>query len=68
MAKLNMRRTINNTKGKINPYYDMTIENLKEISTANRDLFYVISDSFRFGYAQGMKAAKAEMRKRGITA
>lgn len=68
MAKLNMRNAINSTKGKINPYYDMTIENFKEISNANRDLFGVINDSFRFGYVQGMKAAKAEMRKRGITA
>lgn len=68
MAKLNMRRTINSTRGKINPYYDMTIRNIKQIEEENQNLFGVISDSFRFGYAQGMKAARAELRKRGITA
>lgn len=66
MAELNIRRAINSTIGKINPRYDMTLGNIKQIGEENNSLYGVINDSFRLGYVQGMKAAKAEMRKRGI--
>lgn len=65
MTRLNMRNTINKTRGTINSFYDMTFDNLNDIRYQSRDLFTAISDSFTFGYAQGMKAAKAEMKKKG---
>lgn len=64
MAKLNIRRAINSTIGKINPHYDMTVGNMRQIRKENDDWFGMINDSFRLGYVQGMKAAKAEMRKK----
>ncbi len=52
--------------GKINPYYDMRMSNVKEIYENSANSFDMICTSFRFGYLQGMKAAKAEMRKAGV--
>lgn len=49
--------------GKINPYYDLRYSNVIEIYEDSSGIFDMISNSFRFGYLQGMKAAKAEMRK-----
>lgn len=51
------------TLGKINPRYDLTCENMREIRDTYGGSFDVICCSFRFGYLQGMKAAKAEMKK-----
>ena len=66
MPRLNMRNTINNTKGKINYRYDMSCDNIRQIKRESRDWFDMVNDSFRFGYAQGMKAAKAEMKGKGM--
>lgn len=49
--------------GKINPYYDLSFENMCEIHEMYGGNFDVICCSFKFGYLQGMKAAKAEMKK-----
>ncbi len=68
MPRLNMRNTINNTKGKINRHYDMTYDNILQIYRESRDWYDLVSDSFRLGYAQGMKAAKAEMKRKGMNA
>ena len=43
--------------GKIDPHYDMTNSNMTE-------LYELMCCSFKFGYLQGMKAAKAEMKRR----
>ena len=51
--------------GAINPCYDMTCENIREIYDTYGGSFDVICCSFRFGYLQGTKAAKAEMKKGG---
>lgn len=51
--------------GTINPHYDMSCENMREIYDTYGGSFDVICCSFRFGYLQGMKAAKAEMKKGG---
>lgn len=53
------------TKRKINQRYSITIGNAIEIEEKSGDIFSIISNSFAFGYMQGMKAAKAEMRKGG---
>ncbi len=38
-------------------------DNLNEIRENNENEFDAIWDSFKFGYLQGMKAAKAERRR-----
>lgn len=48
--------------GTINPRYDMTYRNVREIQETYGGNFDAICCSFRFGYSQGMKAAKAEMK------
>lgn len=51
--------------GKINPHYDMSISNMKEIYRESIGVWDMIHYSFQFGYLQGMKAARAEMKKGG---
>ena len=51
--------------GRINNNYDMCTENIEDIRKASRDFCDLICYGFRFGYMQGMKAAKAEMEKGG---
>ena len=51
--------------GQINPYYDMTVNNAKEIHEVYGGGLDAICCSFRFGYLQGMKAAKAELKRGG---
>ncbi len=47
----------------INPRYDMTVNNVKEIHEVYGGSFDTICCSFRLGYLQGMKAAKAELKR-----
>ena len=50
--------------GKINSRYNLTCKEMDEIYRGcNHDIFNIISCAFRFGYLQGSKAVKAEMRK-----
>lgn len=59
----NVKNVIKSVRGTINPYYDMGYENVREIYRINSNVCDMICDAFAFGYAQGIKAAKAEMRK-----
>lgn len=52
-------------KVELNKYYSITLSQLQEIRTCARGYFGAIGDSFTFGYLQGMKAAKAELKKKG---
>ena len=52
-------------KVELNKYYSITLSQLQEIRECARGYFGAIGDSFTFGYLQGMKAAKAEMKKKG---
>ena len=56
----------NSMRGMINPHYNMTIVNATEIHDVYGGNFESICCSFRFGYLQGVKAAKAEMRKKEL--
>ena len=50
--------------GKIPNGYQMSISQVVEFYDAfSNDWFSLIINSFQFGYMQGMKAAKAEMKK-----
>lgn len=62
MARETMK-AIQGTVGKISQYYDMNVKNMQDIHRASHDDYDLIINSFRFGYAQGMKAARAEMKK-----
>lgn len=50
----------------VNEKYAMCVSHLFEIKEHAKGYFDAISDSFDFGYLQGMKAAKAEMKSRGV--
>lgn len=53
--------------GKINNRYNLTAREMDEIyQEYNHDMFDLISCAFRFGYLQGSKAVKAEMRKEKV--
>lgn len=64
MSKMNVMKKIQETRGGINPYYDMDIEDMKKIYNNSNDGFSLISNAFVFGYIQGMKAQKAKDRKK----
>lgn len=53
--------------GKINNRYNLTCKEMEEMEEIyqgySHDIFNLISCAFRFGYLQGSKAVKAEMRK-----
>ena len=51
----------NQLVGKINPHYDLTSGNIQEIHREYGGNIESICCAFKFGYLQGMKAAKAEM-------
>lgn len=50
-------------KVKTDPAYTMTGPQLFEIANHSEDRYSHVYDGFRFGYLQGMKAAKAERRR-----
>ena len=64
MSKMNVMKKIQETRGGINPYYDMDIEDMEKIYNNSNDGFSLISNAFVFGYLQGMKAQKAKDRKK----
>lgn len=68
MPKRNREKTMEEIKEKmIDGYINGYIMSFGECSLALRakDVVRLANDSFSFGYAQGMKAAKAEKRKAG---
>lgn len=66
MAKINVMNVIEESLGKINPYYDLKVIDAIVISEFSYNKADSALKGFRFGYIQGMKAAKAEMRKAGV--
>jgi len=49
-------------------YYTLRMRDILEIRDNSGDWFRSIDDAFRFGYLQGTKAAKAEMKRKGKVA
>lgn len=60
----NTLQLIERSAGSINARYDLCAENITDIHKASNDAYDMICNGFRFGYMQGMKAAKAEMKAR----
>lgn len=48
--------------GTIKPCYDISIWNARTIYNNSKDSYDLVLNGFRYGYLQGMKAAKAEMK------
>lgn len=48
----------------INIRYDIGAEHVIDIKNANTNIFSMIIDGFKFGYMQGLKAARAEQKAR----
>lgn len=64
MSKMNVMKKIQEMRGKINPYYDMSIENIQTLVNNSDEGLDLVSNAFTFGYIQGMKAQKAKDRKK----
>lgn len=62
MSSISVDKAIARAMKIMNPHYDMTFSMMHELS--KRKGCDVICDSFLFGYNQGMKAAKAEQKKK----
>lgn len=60
----NALKTIENIKGKINPRYDMTVHHIQVITGNSSNVFELAYNSFTFGYAQGIRTAKAAQREK----
>lgn len=58
----NTMKLIRQSIGTINDKYDMCAENIDDIRRESNNSYDLICNGFRFGYMQGMKAAKAEMK------
>lgn len=62
MAKINTLKTIEKTKQEISSKYNISVESLIAIRNSEKDVYDLIQNGFIFGYAQGLKAAKAQMK------
>lgn len=63
MARVkNTMKLVESAVGVINIRYDLCAENIIDIKDASQDIYDLICNGFRFGYMQGLKAAKAEMK------
>lgn len=60
----NALKTIERTRDKINPRYDMTIHHIQVLLSESSTAYELACNSFCFGYAQGIKAEKAAQRER----
>lgn len=66
MSARNLQKIIDETKGKINPAYDMggpEIQFFYDKLHNGTDLWDIIAMAFHFGYAMGTRAAKAETKR-----
>ena len=48
--------------GKINSRYDMKSKDIDAILDGSANIYEMISNGFRFGYMQGLKAARAKSK------
>lgn len=57
-------KTIEKFTGKINPRYDLAIDQIGVLWEENASPVDMIANSFTFGYAQGYKAKTAELKRK----
>lgn len=61
--KLNVKKVIESYQKVYNRRYEPKAMQLKELYEMSSNPFDLITNAFAFGYVQGMKAAKAKMKK-----
>lgn len=63
----NTMKLVQSAEGHIDVRYGMYTQNITDIKEGSENIFDMIVNGFRFGYMQGMKAARAEMKKGGAS-
>lgn len=58
----NTMKVIGKVRGKIDPGYDLASNNMEDIRENSSSIYSLMCNSFAFGYIQGMKATKAELK------
>lgn len=53
--------------GKIDARYDVGADEIDEIYKGSSNFYELITNGFRLGYIQGMKAAMSKMKKGGVS-
>lgn len=66
MARIsNTMNIVEKSIGCIDTRYCLRTNNIDDIISASHNVVDLVGNGFRFGYMQGMKAAKAEIQKGG---
>lgn len=55
---MNVIAMIEKNRSKVNPHYDLKIDEAIKIRDMSQGIFNLICNAFVFGYAQGVKAQK----------
>lgn len=63
MAKLDVLKTIEKTRGHVSDRYDVYPEDLMKIMEKYVHPYSIASAAFTLGYAQGVKASEAKQKK-----
>ncbi|MDD6070105.1 MAG: hypothetical protein PUC12_04725 [Clostridiales bacterium] len=63
MARLNVKRAIENGRKLIKSRYDMSMNDTKKIIDMSLDDWDMVCNGFNFGYMQGYKAAMNEIKR-----
>lgn len=66
MARIDTAKTIKQGENILNQRYDMGHDTVMYIKNNSTSFFDLIVKGFYFGYAQGVKATKAEMRRKKL--
>lgn len=64
MKESNVMERIKESRKRIKNSYDMKLRDICRIRDCSPDEYSKITNTFVYGYAQGYKAAKAEMKKK----
>lgn len=63
MARLDVLKTIEKTRGHVAGRYDVYPQDIMKVMEKYVHPYSIATAAFTLGYAQGVKAAKAELRK-----
>lgn len=58
-----VKEKVETSKIKVNPRYDANIVEILELCRGGEGILDKVDLAFRYGYMQGVKAAKAEIRR-----
>lgn len=62
----NVAKIVENSRGKIDVRYDMCVSDIEAIEKMSCNKYDFITNGFCFGYMQGLKAARAEIKRNGV--